>query len=267
MNEFEVLFRAYFNTIIKRYCSKYPYIILDESIRYGFMGFCIMLGFDMSGFSFEIVRKEFWNNMDKPNSFMKGWFPDFWFEEGIKQCKNKDWLESVDMEFTMLTNGNLIDLSDDVIRSSEGEALQYKIKSEDWKDYKNNNFPELLGFGVLNKEQVEFLTAFLSSDRLARNKYIKEHDLEITFCKEANILYGWDNEKGNAHQQKGIPDRIFTKQYKPKVYIEFKRPDEKGRLSGEQKETIEKLRSEGNIVLVVNNWSDYDNAMNILKVL
>lgn len=116
-----------------------------------------------------------------------------------------------------------------------------------------------------NREIVlELINTSICGKDGTRSPNLLEKEFESNCCNEA-LTIGWTSDKGNAKLFKGIPDRIFRKKNCPDIYVEFKRP--RGTTFKHQDSFIRELRSNGEIALVVKNWSDWDNVLNIMKAV
>lgn len=101
------------------------------------------------------------------------------------------------------------------------------------------------GIPVLRPEYIaEYQIAELEED-MAEAQFQKK-------CRDIATRRGWLSYKLESPGQRGVPDCLFL--YKGKtIYIEFKNPNRRGRLSELQKQKIKQLEKHGADVYVVDN--------------
>ena len=76
-------------------------------------------------------------------------------------------------------------------------------------------------------------------------------------CIAAARANGWLAYKFASPAHRGVPDCVFIKNSEV-VFVEFKRPDGKGKLSPLQEHTINDMRLHGARVLVIHSWEEFD---------
>lgn len=75
-------------------------------------------------------------------------------------------------------------------------------------------------------------------------------------CIAAAKENGWLAYKFASPAHRGVPDVIFIKDFDV-VFVEFKRPDGKGKLTKLQEHTIKDMRFHGARVQVIDSWEDF----------
>ena len=75
-------------------------------------------------------------------------------------------------------------------------------------------------------------------------------------CIAAARDNGWLAYKFASPAHRGVPDCLFIKNSRV-VFVEFKRPDGKGKLSKLQEHTIKDMRAHGALVYLIDNWVDF----------
>lgn len=75
----------------------------------------------------------------------------------------------------------------------------------------------------------------------------------IKRAKEAGFLA----YKFASPAHRGVPDVIFIKDGRV-VFVEFKHPNGKGRLSTLQRSTIDKMEAHGAVVYVIDNFEEFE---------
>ena len=80
-------------------------------------------------------------------------------------------------------------------------------------------------------------------------------------CIKAARTKGWICYKFASPARRGVPDVLMIRHGRV-VFVEFKNPNGRGRLSPLQVKEIDTMRAAGAEVHVIDNWSDFDDIVN-----